>query len=47
MLFLRSKAALKMLGEVLAVEESEVTTISIRPGVVDTEMQATIRDKGG
>jgi hypothetical protein len=28
----------------LAVEEPDVTTISIRPGVVDTEMQREIRE---
>ncbi|KAF9917628.1 hypothetical protein BX616_000404 [Lobosporangium transversale] len=41
-----SKAALKMFGEVLAKEEPELTSISIRPGVVDTEMQSSIRTKG-
>ncbi|KAF9956703.1 hypothetical protein BGZ65_002504 [Modicella reniformis] len=41
-----SKAALKIFGDILAEEESEVTTISIRPGTVDTEMQSTIRAKG-
>ncbi|KAG0310758.1 hypothetical protein BGZ99_000148 [Dissophora globulifera] len=41
-----SKAALKMFCESLAVEEPELTAISIRPGVVDTEMQSTIRSKG-
>ncbi|KAG0262056.1 hypothetical protein BG011_000409 [Mortierella polycephala] len=41
-----SKAALKMFGENLATEEPELTTISIRPGVVDTEMQHLIRNKG-
>lgn len=28
----------------LAVEESEVTTLSIRPGTVDTEMQRELRE---
>lgn len=28
----------------MAVEEPDVTTISIRPGVVDTEMQREIRE---
>ncbi|KAF9439274.1 hypothetical protein BGZ76_006003 [Entomortierella beljakovae] len=41
-----SKAALKMFGENLGLEEPEVTTVSIRPGVVDTEMQSVIRTKG-
>lgn len=42
----RSKAALKMFGEILATEESDITTVSIRPGVVDTGMQEVIREKG-
>ncbi|KAF8933186.1 hypothetical protein BGZ58_006529 [Dissophora ornata] len=41
-----SKAALKMFGESLAKEEPELTSVSIRPGVVDTEMQSVIRTKG-
>ncbi|CAI6340527.1 unnamed protein product [Periconia digitata] len=39
-----SKAALNHLAISLAVEEPLITTISIRPGVVDTEMQREIRD---
>lgn len=39
-----SKAALNHLGMTLAVEEPEVTTIAIRPGVVDTDMQKSIRE---
>jgi NAD(P)-dependent dehydrogenase (short-subunit alcohol dehydrogenase family) len=35
-----------MFGESLAKEEPEVTAVSIRPGVVDTEMQAVIRREG-
>lgn len=35
-----------MFGETLAKEEPEVTSVSIRPGVVDTEMQAVIRREG-
>jgi NAD(P)-dependent dehydrogenase (short-subunit alcohol dehydrogenase family) len=31
----------------LAVEEPFITTLSIRPGVVDTDMQALIRTKQG
>jgi NAD(P)-dependent dehydrogenase (short-subunit alcohol dehydrogenase family) len=42
----RSKAALKIFGETLAKEESEVTTVSVLPGIVDTEMQTAIREKG-
>ncbi|KAF9110679.1 hypothetical protein BGX27_006027 [Mortierella sp. AM989] len=41
-----SKAALNMFGETLGQEETDVTTVSIRPGVVDTEMQAIVRTKG-
>jgi NAD(P)-dependent dehydrogenase (short-subunit alcohol dehydrogenase family) len=40
-----SKAAINHLAMTLGVEEKEVTTISIRPGVVDTEMQRDIREK--
>jgi len=40
-----SKAALRSLGGTLALEEKEVTTISIRPGTVDTEMQRELREK--
>lgn len=38
-----SKAALKMATEALAEEEPDITAVSVRPGVVDTEMQARIR----
>jgi NAD(P)-dependent dehydrogenase (short-subunit alcohol dehydrogenase family) len=41
-----SKAAINHLTRMLAAEEPEVTSISFRPGVVDTEMQATIRERG-
>jgi NAD(P)-dependent dehydrogenase (short-subunit alcohol dehydrogenase family) len=41
-----SKAALTHLTRVLAAEETDLTCISIRPGVVDTAMQAYIRDDG-
>lgn len=40
-----SKAALNHLSMTLAVEEKEITTVSIRPGVVDTDMQRDIREK--
>lgn len=40
-----SKAAINHLAMTLGVEEKEVTTLSIRPGVVDTEMQRDIREK--
>lgn len=39
-----SKAAVNHLAADLAAEESAVTTIAIRPGVVDTDMQRQIRD---
>lgn len=39
-----SKAALNHLGMTLACEEKEVTTIAVRPGVVDTNMQRDIRE---
>lgn len=40
-----SKAALLMLTRVLAAEYPEVTSLSISPGVVDTVMQRTIRER--
>lgn len=39
-----SKAALNHLAGTLATEEKDVTTVSIRPGVVDTDMQVSIRE---
>ncbi|KAI9870384.1 MAG: hypothetical protein M1830_004316 [Pleopsidium flavum] len=39
-----SKAALNHLALTLSVEEAEVTTVSIRPGVVDTQMQRELRE---
>ena len=41
-----AKAGLNHLSRVVALEEPDVTTISIRPGVVDTAMQARIRREG-
>jgi NAD(P)-dependent dehydrogenase (short-subunit alcohol dehydrogenase family) len=41
-----SKAGVTHFTRALAVEEPDVTAIAFRPGVVDTEMQATIRAKG-
>jgi NAD(P)-dependent dehydrogenase (short-subunit alcohol dehydrogenase family) len=40
-----SKAAMNHLAMTLKVEEPAVTTISIRPGVVDTAMQQAIREE--
>jgi NAD(P)-dependent dehydrogenase (short-subunit alcohol dehydrogenase family) len=41
-----SKAAVTHLTRMIAAEEPDVIAISFRPGVVDTEMQATIRREG-
>jgi NAD(P)-dependent dehydrogenase (short-subunit alcohol dehydrogenase family) len=41
-----SKAALNHFTRALAQEEPEITAIAFRPGVVDTDMQATIRRHG-
>ncbi|KAF7726843.1 hypothetical protein EC973_008350 [Apophysomyces ossiformis] len=41
-----SKAALNHLTQTLGVEEPNVTSIALRPGVCDTEMQGLIREKG-
>lgn len=41
-----SKAGLTHLSRVVALEEPEVVTVSFRPGVVDTDMQASIRREG-
>ena len=38
-----SKAALNHLALTLTAEEPEITTVAIRPGVVDTEMQKEVR----
>lgn len=39
------KAVLNHVALTLSVEEPDVTTVSIRPGVVDTEMQRAIREE--
>ena len=41
-----SKAALTHFGRILAEEVPEVTSISVRPGVVDTDMQCQLRREG-
>jgi NAD(P)-dependent dehydrogenase (short-subunit alcohol dehydrogenase family) len=41
-----AKAALNMLNATLALEEPAVTTIALRPGGVDTDLQATLRAEG-
>ncbi|KAM0714431.1 hypothetical protein Q7P37_010218 [Cladosporium fusiforme] len=40
-----SKAAINHLASTLGNEEKDITSISVRPGVVDTEMQKDIREK--
>lgn len=40
-----SKAAMNHLALTLAKEELEITSIAVRPGIVDTEMQRDIREK--
>lgn len=39
-----SKAAMNHLAQTLRVEEPTITTVAIRPGRVDTEMQREIRE---
>ena len=39
-----SKAAINHLALTLKVEEPDITTIAIRPGMVDTEMQREVRE---
>ncbi|MGD8992465.1 MAG: SDR family NAD(P)-dependent oxidoreductase, partial [Desulfobacterales bacterium] len=41
-----AKAALNHFSRVLAAEEPRLTVVAVRPGVVDTRMQDTIRQKG-
>ncbi|KAI9621406.1 hypothetical protein H4Q26_015702 [Puccinia striiformis f. sp. tritici PST-130] len=41
-----SKAAMNSLCRTLAAEEPEITSISLRPGVTDTDMQEELRSKG-
>lgn len=41
-----SKAALVQFTRVLAAEEPSLTVLALRPGVVDTEMQAFVRREG-
>ena len=40
------KAALNHFTRVLAAEEPAVTALTVRPGVVDTDMQAILRNEG-
>ena len=41
-----TKGALNQFNRVLSIEEEMVTSIAVRPGVIDTEMQAVIRQMG-
>lgn len=41
-----AKAAINMLTRALAEEAPEVVSLALRPGVVDTAMQAAIREEG-
>ena len=41
-----AKAGLTHLTHLLAAEEQDITTVAVRPGVVDTDMQALIRAEG-
>lgn len=41
-----AKAALNHFSRVIAAEESVLTVLTVRPGVVDTDMQAYIRAEG-
>ena len=41
-----SKAALNQLSETVAIEEPTIMSLAVRPGKVDTEMQATVRQAG-
>ena len=41
-----AKAGLNHFSRVLADEEPRLTVMTVRPGVVDTQMQATLREKG-
>ncbi|KAG0342665.1 hypothetical protein BG004_005616 [Podila humilis] len=42
-----AKASMDMFAKVLGLEEPDVTTVSIYPGVVDTQMQTIIRSEVG
>ena len=41
-----AKGALNQFNRVLSIEEEMVTSIAVRPGVIDTDMQAIIRQMG-
>jgi NAD(P)-dependent dehydrogenase (short-subunit alcohol dehydrogenase family) len=41
-----AKGALNQFNRVLSIEEEMVTAVAVRPGVIDTDMQAIIRQMG-
>ncbi|MBK8986813.1 MAG: SDR family NAD(P)-dependent oxidoreductase [Chloroflexi bacterium] len=41
-----AKGALNQFNRVLSIEEEMVTSIAVRPGVIDTDMQAVIHEMG-
>jgi NAD(P)-dependent dehydrogenase (short-subunit alcohol dehydrogenase family) len=41
-----SKVALKMFGDLISVEYPNIGTLSVTPGMVDTDMQAEARESG-
>ncbi|MEJ2722741.1 MAG: SDR family NAD(P)-dependent oxidoreductase, partial [bacterium] len=41
-----AKAALNAATKVLAAEESDVTVVAVRPGLVDTDMQSEVTERG-
>lgn len=41
-----AKAALNHFTRILASEEPKITALAIRPGIINTEMQKVIRDRG-
>jgi NAD(P)-dependent dehydrogenase (short-subunit alcohol dehydrogenase family) len=41
-----AKAALNHFTRILAIEEPKVTAITLRPGVIDTDMQEVVRQEG-
>lgn len=41
-----AKIAIQHFTAILAIEEPSITAIAVRPGVIDTEMQRTIRERG-
>jgi NAD(P)-dependent dehydrogenase (short-subunit alcohol dehydrogenase family) len=41
-----SKSAVNIISTHLAVEEPDITTVSVEPGLLDTDLQAAIRSEG-